>query len=160
MQKLPWTRKGKSSKQFQHEIWEKSGAKRRSFWKHKETKESPLCNIHGQKTSENAELEPKLQKCKGRIVLRGDIVKDDSGSYAVFTEQGSSACQMTAAKILDARLPDCDGQAADAVSAFTPRLLGIPESGCPDVWIRLPRQMARTNGKHWYFLNEIYMAIH
>ena len=34
-------------------------------------------------------------------MLRGDIVKDDSGSYAVFTEQGSSASQMTAAKIMD-----------------------------------------------------------
>ena len=39
----------------------------------------------------------KHQKYKGRVVLRGDIVKDDSGSYAVFTEQGSSASQMTAA---------------------------------------------------------------
>ena len=45
----------------------------------------------------NAELEAKHQKYKGRIVLRGDIVKDDSGSYAVFNEQGSSASQMTAA---------------------------------------------------------------
>ena len=34
---------------------------------------------------------PKHQKYKGRVVLRGDIVKDNSGSYAVFTEQGSSA---------------------------------------------------------------------
>ena len=49
----------------------------------------------------NAELETKHQKYKGRVVLRGDIVKDDSGSYAVFTEQGSSASQMTAAKIMD-----------------------------------------------------------
>ena len=46
----------------------------------------------------NAELEAKHQKYKGRVVLRGDIVKDDSGSWAVFTEQGSSASQMTAAK--------------------------------------------------------------
>ena len=46
----------------------------------------------------NAELETKHQKYKDRVVLRGDIVKDDSGSYAVFTEQGSSASQMTAAK--------------------------------------------------------------
>ena len=46
----------------------------------------------------NAELETKHQKYKGRVVLRGDIVKDNSGSYAVFTEQGSSASQMTAAK--------------------------------------------------------------
>ena len=28
----------------------------------------------------NAELEAKNQKYKGRVVLRGDIVKDDSGS--------------------------------------------------------------------------------
>ena len=54
-------------------------------------------------------------------MLRGDIVKDDSGAYAVFTEQGSSASQMTAAKVMDvvARLPDCDGQTAGAVSAYT-----------------------------------------
>ena len=46
-------------------------------------------------------------------------MKDDSSSYAVFTEQGSSANQMTAAKVMDviARLPNCAGQAADAVSA-------------------------------------------
>ena len=59
----------------------------------------------------NAELEAKHPKYKGRVVLRGDIVKDDSGSYAVFTEQGSSASQMTAAKIMDiiSRLSGCDG---------------------------------------------------
>ena len=69
----------------------------------------------------NAELEAKHQKYKGLVVLRGDIVKDDSGSCAVFTEQGSSASQMTAAKIMDiiSRLLGCDGQAADAVTACT-----------------------------------------
>ena len=96
----------------------------------------------------NAELEAKHQKYKGRVVFRGDIVKDDSGSYAVFTEQGSSASQMTAAKVMDiiSRLPRCAGQAADAVSANTqvkmedaPKLLKIPKSECPDIWIRLPR---------------------
>ena len=49
----------------------------------------------------NAELEAKHQKYTGRLVLRGDNVKDNSGSYAVFTEQGSSASQMTAAKSMD-----------------------------------------------------------
>ena len=34
----------------------------------------------------NAELEATHQKYKGRVVLRGDIVKDDSGSHTVFTE--------------------------------------------------------------------------
>ena len=67
----------------------------------------------------NAELEAKHQKYKGRVVLRGNIVKDNSGFYTVFTEQGSSASQMTAAKITDiiSRLPGFDGQEADAVSA-------------------------------------------
>ena len=52
---------------------------------------------------------------------------------------------MTAAKIMDiiSRLPGCDGQAADAVSAYTQvkmedahKLLKIPKSECPDIWIR------------------------
>ena len=96
----------------------------------------------------DAKLEAKHQKYKGRVVLRGDTVKDDSGSYAVFTEQGSSASQMTAAKVIDiiSRLPGCDGQAADAVSDYTQvkievahKLLRIPKSECPDIWICLPR---------------------
>ena len=95
----------------------------------------------------NSELEPKFQNYQGRVVLGGDIVKDDSGSYAVFTEQGSSASQMTAAKIMDiiSRLPGCDGQAADAVSAHTTvkmedalTLLKLPKSERPDRWIQLP----------------------
>ena len=47
-------------------------------------------------------------------------MKDDSGSYAVFTEQGSSASQMTAANVMDiiSRLPRCAGQAADAVDLW------------------------------------------
>ena len=69
----------------------------------------------------NAELEEKAPKnTKVHVVLRGDIVKDDSGSYAVYTEQGSSASQMTAAKVMDiiSRLPGCAGQAVDVVSAY------------------------------------------
>ena len=92
-----------------------------------------LCHL------KNSELVPQYHKYKGRVVLRGDIVEDDSGSYAIFTEKGSSASQMTAAKVMDiiSRLPGCDGQAADAVSAYTkvkmedaPKLLKIPKSKC------------------------------
>ena len=99
---------------------------------------SDICHV------KNSELEPQYQKYKGRVVLRGDIVKDDSCAYAVFTEQGSSASQMTAAKVMDiiSRLPGCAGQ----VSAYTqvkmedaPSLLKIPKSECPDIWIRLPK---------------------
>ena len=74
----------------------------------------------------NAELEPKYQKFTGRVVLRGDIVKDGSSSYAVFTEQGSSASPMTAAKVMYilSRLPGCAGQAVDAVSSYTSKIGG------------------------------------
>ena len=106
-----------------------------------------LCHL------KNSELEPQFQKYKGRVVLRGDIVKDDSGSYVVFTEQGSSASQMTAAKVMDiiSSLPGCAGQGADAVSDYTqvkmedtPSLLKmqyplIRRSECPDIWIRQPK---------------------
>ena len=79
-----------------------------------------------------------LKKCEVRTQIAevqrqssapGDTVKDDSGAYAVFTERGSSMSQMTAAEILDvvARLPGCDGQAADAVSAYTPDCSKFPK---------------------------------
>ena len=62
-----------------------------------------LCHL------KNSELEPQYQKCKGRVVLRGDVMKDGSVSHAVFTEQGSSASKMTAVKAMDvlSRPPGC-----------------------------------------------------
>ena len=79
----------------------------------------------------NSESEPQYHKYKGRVALRGDIVKDDSGSNAVCTEQGSTASQMTAAKAMDiiSRLPGCARQAEDAVSALHQGQNGI----CTDV---------------------------
>ena len=93
--------------------------------------------------------EAKHKKYKGRVVLRGDIVKDHSGSYAVFTEQGIFSISNDSREDHGYHLqivPGCDGQAADAVSAYTQvkmedayKLLKIPRSKCPDIWIRLPR---------------------
>ena len=78
-----------------------------------------LCHL------KNSELEPQFQTCKGRA------------------EQGSSASQTTAAKVMDIFQ---EGQAADAVSAYTqvkmedaPTSLESPKSECPDTWTRLPR---------------------
>ena len=121
MQRPPLTRNGKSSKQFPA----------RDLGGFKSVKEFILEAPRDRKKVhfdtlidiisllKNAELEPQLQKYKSRVVLRGDIEKDDSGAYAV--EQFSFASRMIAAKNLDviARLPGCDGQAADAVSAYT-----------------------------------------
>ena len=100
-----------------------------------------LCHL------KHAELQTSVQKYKGRVVFRGDRVKDETGFYAVFTEQGASASQMAAAKFLDtiARMPGMAGQAADAVKAYTQvplenahTLLGLPQERCPETWISLP----------------------
>ena len=89
-----------------------------------------LCHL------KHAEFDPSLQKYKGRVVFRGDKVRDETGYFAVFTEQGASASQMSAAKFLDAiaRMPRMSGQAADAVKAYTQvslhhahHLLGLPK---------------------------------
>ena len=96
-----------------------------------------LCHL------KNSELEPKIQKYTGRVVLRGDNVKDDSGSYAVFTEQGSSASQMTAAKVIDvtAGRPGCAGQPADAVSAYTQVKMEDAHKTIEISKVRMPRHL-------------------
>ena len=95
-----------------------------------------LCHL------KSSELEPEFQKYKGRVVLRGDIAKD-SGAHAVFPEQGSSASQMTAAKVMDvsARLLDCDGQTADVISARPGK-----NGGCSKTIFKFPNQNVRTFG--------------
>ena len=62
-----------------------------------------------------------FKKYKGRVVFRGDQVTDDTGLYAVFTEQGASASQMAAAKFLDtiARMPGMASHAAYAIKGYT-----------------------------------------
>ena len=86
---------------------------------------------------------------KDELYSRGDIVKDDSGSYAVFTRTRIISITNDSSKSHGYHLQTavgCDGQAADAVSAHTqvkmedaPKLLKIPKSECPYTWIRLPR---------------------
>ena len=91
-----------------------------------------LCHI------KHSELAKHLQSFKGRVVFRGDTVKDETGYLAVFSEQGTSASHLEAAKFLDAisRFPDCDGEEADTTGAYNQSEL---PSSCPPTWIRLPR---------------------
>ena len=104
-----------------------------------------------------------MDVCHSRIPswshnFKSTEAEDDSGSYAVFAEQGSSASQMTAAKIIDiiSRLPGCTGQAADAVSACTrikmedaPKFLQIPKSECPDILDVHQSTNGRNHGPVW-----------
>ena len=92
-------------------------------------------------------------------MFRGDDIRDAEGYLAVFSEQGTSAAHLEAAKMMDAlaRLsvdPDdgssqsgeerssqefdngeCDGEDADAIGAYTQALLGGPKT-----WITVPKE--------------------
>ena len=90
----------------------------------------PLCHI------KNSELAAQFQKYKGRVVFRGDITKKADGSYAVFSDQGTSSTHMAGTKMVDAvaRMPGMIGEDADAIGAYTQikladadRLLGMGE---------------------------------
>ena len=104
-----------------------------------------ICNL------KNTELEAKHQKYKGQVVLGGDIVKDDSGSCAVFTEQGPSGSQVTAAKVMDiiSRLLGCVGQATDAVSACTQVIM----RGCTQNSEKFQKRNVQTFGSVFHDTN-------
>ncbi len=96
-------------------------------------------------------------------MFRGDDARDAEGYLAVFSDQGTSAPHLEAAKMMDAlaRLsvyPDdgssksgeerssqefdngeCDGEDADAVGAYTQALRGGPKT-----WITIPRRIYRA----------------
>ena len=89
-----------------------------------------LCHV------KHSELAEKYHSFKGRVVFRGDNVRDESGHLAVFSEQGTSASHLAAAKFLDAiaRMPDNDGQDSDATGAYTQA-----EHAGEETWVYLPK---------------------
>ena len=90
----------------------------------------------------------KHQKYKGRVVLRSDIVKDIRGlmQYSLNMDHQHLKWQPQKSWVSS---PDCQvamDKQQDAISAYTQvkmedahKLLKIPKSECPDIWIRLPR---------------------
>ena len=112
---------------------------------------------------------PKIQRsnCTPRWYC-----KNDCCFYAVITEQGSSASQMTRTEVIDiiSRLPRCAGQAADAVPAYTQvkmedahKLFRIPKSECPDIGFVYHDTNGQNLGPVWktqsFLLNEIRTVI-
>jgi len=84
---------------------------------------------------EHSELAEALRRYRGRVVSRGDNVRDEEGFYAVFSEQGTSASHLASATFLDAiaRMPGNDGEDSGAIGAYTQC-----ELEGPPTWITLP----------------------
>ena len=101
-----------------------------------------LCHL------KNSELVSQFRKYKGQVVLQGDIVKDDSGSYAVFTEQGSSTNDGSKSNGRDIKATRVRSK-PQMPYLLIPRskwrmhhlCWRYPKSECPDIWIRLPKHI-------------------
>ena len=95
---------------------------------------------------ENAELETKHQKYKGRVVLRCHLVKNDSGSYALFYRTRIISITNDSSKSHGLSSPDCqvamDKQQTQYQLILNKKMQDAHKllTECPEVWIRLPRQ--------------------
>ena len=106
----------------------------------------------------HSELPPEKRGYKGRVVFRGDQVRDDTGHFAVFTEQSTSASHLESAKVLDAiaRFPGNDGEDADARGAYHQVILEEePEYKDTETCIPFPRN---RRPKSWdKFTESVYL---
>ena len=83
MQKQQRRKNGKTRENTGMAADESQKQKRGVRWSKERRQNRTLCIVNGSLSSlKNSELEPEFQKYKGRVVLGGDIVKDDPGSYA------------------------------------------------------------------------------
>jgi hypothetical protein len=114
-----------------------------------------LCHIkNSEQYNENTPPEEKVYK--GRVVFRGDKVKDANGMRAVFTELKTTASLLAASKMMDviARFPGCKGEDSDAVKAYRQvrldkeyieELMGVGgKSIHPETWISIPKDRQPT----------------
>ena len=87
-----------------------------------------------------------LRSYKSRVVFQGNNARDGSGYPAVFSEQGTSALHIVAAKLLDAiaRMPGSGREDSDAIGAYTQAehsgeeaRVFIPRGRQPPSWSKL-----------------------
>ena len=80
------------------------------------------------------------------VVSRGDALKEDSGSHAPFTEQGSCAshrCQSLTCNFATARMRRCTQRCCCSIHSGKygrcSKIVRLLEGQCPVIWIRIPR---------------------
>ena len=141
-----------------------SRAKKRSKRRHKKRKgQFILPRSWTCATSRTRSWSRSSKKYKGRVVLRGDVVKCDSGSYAVFAEHGSSVTndgsessgrdrQTTWKRTQATQYPPTPSQNGGR-SQIAKKL---PQSECPDIWIRLTHDMWP---KAWHNIEERVVSL-
>ena len=94
-------------------------------------------------------MSEELRKMKGRAVLLGNNVVDESFDWAQFQDLGSGPPSMEAARAADALglFPGYCQRQSDAISAYTQAFLKGPAT-----WVSLPE---RWWPKHWKGKNSV-----
>ena len=90
---------------------------------------------------------PDQAKFKGRLVFRGDDVRDETGQHAIFKDMASCPATLEASKMVDAYscVHGNAGQQADAQQAYTQATFKGTET-----WIFLPRHQWPAHWKGRY----------
>ena len=103
MQRQQWTKNGRNSKSRHHGKWPKWRTKKKRLPGSTKREKRTTASLQWLTSviSKNAELEPKYRKYKARVVFRGDTCSLHWTGLVCVSN-------------------DCDGQAADAVYAYTP----------------------------------------
>ena len=86
-----------------------------------------------------AEMSEEQQKYKGRMVLRGDDVRDEEGAMAVFQELSSQPTNIADANsnIAYGCLPGHTTTTVDAIRAYVQSTL----NSLHEIWIALPKEL-------------------
>ena len=114
--------------------------------------------------------DPTKSKYKGRVVFQGNNVTDHTATMAVFQDIGSSACLLTASKVVDvvAAAPGNAGAQSDAPQAYTQAELHgtetwieLPKEQWPESWKKFRRPVCRLRlALYGHPLSGVYCELH
>ena len=148
-QKRQWTKNGRNLKRFRRGKWRKSATNLKWLMK-QEKKVEKYTSLHWwtsviwrmpnwRQSTKNTKVELYSEATLWKMI-------PDLMQYLQNKDHQHPKWQQPKVMDIISRLSGCDGQAADAVSAYTqvkmegaPKLVKISKSECPDIWIRLPR---------------------
>ena len=151
-----WTRNGKKWRISAWNLTKVRSNKSSDRWSEDEGRKSVFCITDGHTSFEKCWIGGKNTKTPRWYCKRWFCV---SRSF-----HWTRIISISAANVMDiiSRLAGCDGQTAYAVSAYTlemedaHKLLKIPKSECPDIWIRLPRHKWPTS---WSSIEDPVVAV-
>ena len=143
-----WTRNGTNWRTFRRGTWQMSEVRKRSMKQGRRAQKFILCHWWTSVISRMPNWRQSTKNTKVELYSEAILWKTIQAlvQYSPNKDHQHHKWQQQKSWIIISRLPGFDGQAADAVSAYTQvkmercsQIIENPKSECPDIWIRLPR---------------------